>query len=101
MLAPTPRLKRLKLRYQPGDADASYLFSLVTHEAEPFMPQNADKMPDVEIDLLRSWINGGALENKGSQAVKSKTKMIPETSRKNHTILLEWNHGRMVENYHK
>ena len=61
---------------EPGDADASYLFSLVTHEAEPFMPQNADKMPDAEIDLLRSWINAGALENKGSQAVKPKANMI-------------------------
>jgi predicted nucleic acid-binding Zn-ribbon protein len=61
---------------EPGDADASYLFTLVTHEAEPFMPQNADKIPDAEIDLLRRWINGGALENKGSQAVKPKSKMI-------------------------
>ena len=60
---------------EAGDASASYLFSLVTHEAEPYMPQNADKLPDAEIDLLRRWIDGGALENAGSKAVKPKAKM--------------------------
>ncbi len=59
----------------PSDADGSYLFALVTRQAEPFMPQNADKLPDAEIDLLRRWINGGALENAGSQAAKPKPKM--------------------------
>jgi WD40 repeat protein len=60
---------------EPGDPGASYLYSLVTHESEPFMPQNADKLPDAEIDLLRRWIEGGALENAGSKAPKLKTKM--------------------------
>ena len=40
------------------------------------MPQNADKLPDAEIDLIRRWINGGALENAGSKAAKPKPKMI-------------------------
>jgi predicted nucleic acid-binding Zn-ribbon protein len=39
------------------------------------MPQNADKLPDAEIDLLKRWIDGGALENKGSKAPKLKKKM--------------------------
>ena len=56
---------------EPGDADSSQLFLLVTHQSEPFMPQNADKLPDSEIDLIRRWINGGALENSGSKAVKT------------------------------
>jgi WD40 repeat protein len=60
---------------EPGDASASYLFSLVTHESEPFMPQNADKLPDTEIELMRRWIDGGALENAGSKAIKPKNKM--------------------------
>jgi Planctomycete cytochrome C/WD domain, G-beta repeat len=60
----------------PGDADGSYLFTLVTHQAEPYMPQKADKLPDAEIDLLRRWINGGALENAGSKAAKPKPKMV-------------------------
>ncbi len=60
---------------EPGDADSSYLFMLVTHKEEPYMPQKADKMPDAEIDLLRRWINGGALENAGSKAAKPKATM--------------------------
>jgi hypothetical protein len=59
---------------EPGDADGSYLFTLVTREAEPYMPQNADKLPDAEIDLLRRWIDGGALENAGSKSAKPKPK---------------------------
>jgi hypothetical protein len=61
---------------EPGDASSSYLFSLVAHEAEPYMPQGADKIPDAEIELLRKWIDGGALENKGSKAVKKKASMV-------------------------
>jgi Planctomycete cytochrome C/WD domain, G-beta repeat len=60
---------------EPGDADASHLFGLVAHTTEPFMPQNADKLPDSEIDIIRRWINGGALENAGSKAAKPKKKM--------------------------
>jgi hypothetical protein len=60
---------------EPGDAESSYLYSLVTHKAEPFMPQQADKLPDAEIDLLKRWINGGALENAGSKAAKPKATM--------------------------
>ncbi|MEZ5940543.1 MAG: c-type cytochrome domain-containing protein [Planctomycetaceae bacterium] len=53
---------------EPGDANLSYLFSLVTHESEPKMPPNADRLPDNEIALLRKWIDLGALENAGSKA---------------------------------
>ena len=60
---------------EPGDASSSYLYALVAHEAEPFMPQGADKLPDAEIDLLRRWIDGGALENQGSKAAKPKAQM--------------------------
>src|SRR4051794_37954570 len=55
---------------ETGDADSSQLFALVTRQSEPFMPQNADKLPDSEIDLIRRWINGGALENAGSKVAK-------------------------------
>jgi hypothetical protein len=60
---------------EPSDASSSYLFALVNREAEPYMPLNADKIPDAEIDLLKRWIDGGALENKGSKAAKPKPKM--------------------------
>src|SRR3954462_12563166 len=58
-----------------GEADSSQLFASVTHQSEPFMPQNADKLPDKEIDLIRRWINGGALENVGSKAAKPKAQV--------------------------
>lgn len=61
---------------EAGDADSSYLVSLVTHSAEPYMPQNADKLPDAEIELLRRWIDGGALENSGSKGAAIKPSMI-------------------------
>ena len=61
---------------EPGDPDASHLFLLVTRQSEPFMPQNADKLPDGEIDLIRRWIKGGALENAGSKAAAPKPKKV-------------------------
>lgn len=53
---------------EPGDASGSYLFSLVSYEDGPEMPPG-NKIPDAEIELIRKWIDGGALENKGSKAV--------------------------------
>ncbi|WP_198000977.1 c-type cytochrome domain-containing protein [Gimesia fumaroli] len=58
----------------PGDADGSYLYMLVTHDSEPFMPPKSDKLPDKEIALIQEWINGGAPENAGSKVVIKKPK---------------------------
>ncbi len=55
-----------------GSADESYLFRLVTHEDSPEMPPGGTKIPDPQIDILRRWIDGGALENSGSVAKKRK-----------------------------
>ena len=55
-----------------GDPDASYLWSLVTHESEPKMPPNADKLPESELAVIKSWIEGGLLENTGSTAKMQK-----------------------------
>src|SRR5262245_1997229 len=46
----------------PGDPDGSLLYKLVTHVDEPKMPQKADKLPAKELDLIKQWIAGGALE---------------------------------------
>jgi len=51
---------------EPGDADNSTLFQLVSHKEEPKMPPNSAKIPDAEIEFIRQWIEGGALENSGS-----------------------------------
>lgn len=53
---------------EPGDSSASYLYSLVTHESEPFMPPEQPKLPDEMLETIRKWIDGGVLETKDSTA---------------------------------
>jgi hypothetical protein len=53
---------------EPGDPDSSTLLQVVMHKEEPKMPPNSSKLPDAEIDVIRKWIEGGALENSGSVA---------------------------------
>ena len=55
-----------------GAAADSYLFMLITHESEPFMPPNADPIPSPEIETIKKWIDAGAPENSGSKV------MVPE-----------------------
>ncbi len=55
----------------PGNADGSYLYSLVTHASEPFMPPKSDKLPDAMLATISKWIEGGALETAGSKAKMS------------------------------
>jgi WD40 repeat protein len=54
---------------EPGDLESSTLFQLVSHKDEPSMPPNSGKIPDAEIEVIRRWIEGGALETSGSVAV--------------------------------
>lgn len=60
---------------EPGDPDGSTLLLVVTHQEEPKMPPSSPKIPDAEIDVLKKWIEGGALETSGSvAAAKPKAK---------------------------
>jgi hypothetical protein len=60
---------------EPGDPDNSTLFLVISHKEEPKMPPNSAKIPDADIELIRKWIEGGALENSGSVvAAKAKPK---------------------------
>lgn len=43
-----------------GDADGSKLFTLINTGK---MPKKANKLPDAQIQLIRDWINAGALDN--------------------------------------
>jgi hypothetical protein len=52
----------------PGDAPGSHLFSVANHDTEPKMPPDAPPIPEPERQVLRAWIDGGALENAGSVA---------------------------------
>jgi mono/diheme cytochrome c family protein len=57
---------------EPGDPDASRLWSLVAHIEEPKMPPGQDKLPQAKLDTIKAWITGGALENNGSVAKMKK-----------------------------
>jgi len=61
---------------EPGDASASYLYCLVTQEDEPKMPPNSPPIPEEEQAILKRWIDGGILENKGSKAASPKKKKL-------------------------
>ncbi len=60
---------------EAGEPSASYLYKLITHEESPEMPPEGDKLPEAEIDLVRRWIEGGALETKSSKAAIKKKKV--------------------------
>jgi hypothetical protein len=60
---------------KPGDPDGSLLYRLITHKDEPHMPPRSPMLPKENLDLVRAWIEAGALENTGSKAkVASKPK---------------------------
>lgn len=59
-----------------GDSDGSRLYAVVSHQAQPYMPPNSDKLPAEMLTVLKKWIDGGALETKASTPViKKKAKM--------------------------
>ena len=59
-----------------GDPAGSMLFKTVTHAEEPTMPPKRDKLPQAELDLIKKWIAGGALENaSGKAAMPTKAKV--------------------------
>ena len=59
-----------------GDLDSSRLWALVSHGEQPYMPPNQDRIADAKIDVIKRWIEGGALENAGSKvAVKKKSSL--------------------------
>jgi WD40 repeat protein len=61
---------------EAGDPESSYLWLVVNHDSEPYMPPNSDKMPDEMLAVIKKWIEGGALETKDSKAtIKPKKKM--------------------------
>jgi WD40 repeat protein len=53
-----------------GDADASVLYKVLTHAAEPYMPKNGDKLPDSQIEVIREWIQSNAPEKTGGMVAR-------------------------------
>jgi WD40 repeat protein len=56
----------------PGDAEGSYLWQLASHESEPKMPPQADRISDSMLAVITKWIAGGAIERKGGKPVAKK-----------------------------
>jgi WD40 repeat protein len=52
---------------QTEDPDGSRLWNLVNHDDTPTMPPDQDKLPADQLAVIRAWIEGGLLENSGSQ----------------------------------
>jgi mono/diheme cytochrome c family protein len=61
----------------PGDPDGSYLLMLVTHESEPAMPPESDKLSDSSLALIRAWIAGGAIERDGARPIARPKSAVP------------------------
>lgn len=59
---------------KPGEPDASRLYLLIAHKAQPFMPPKSDMLAQPSLDTVRTWIEQGALENAGSKAIAMKPK---------------------------
>lgn len=57
---------------QPGESGASYLYSLVAHESEPFMPPNSERLPDAALATIKAWIDSGAPETSTSKVMLPK-----------------------------
>ncbi|MFM1903655.1 MAG: Chromosome partition protein Smc [Planctomycetota bacterium] len=60
----------------PGDAAGSYLLMLASHESEPKMPPESDKLPAASLDVIKAWINAGAIERAGGKPVARKQNAI-------------------------
>ncbi len=58
--------------FDPGNSGASILWKVINHEEEPKMPPNSDKLPADMLAIIKTWIDGGALETSGSKALASK-----------------------------
>jgi len=60
-----------------GDPDNSSLYQVVAHVKDPYMPKGKGKLADKDIDIIKKWISGGALENVSGKpaSVKNKPKL--------------------------
>lgn len=53
---------------KPGDAEGSVLLKVISHQQEPYMPPNSPMLPKENLETIRRWIAGGALEKANSTA---------------------------------
>src|SRR5438874_3594254 len=63
-----------------GDLKKSRLWQLVNHLDMPKMPPEQDKLPAAELTIIKSWIEGGALQNSGAGAANKTTVDLTATA---------------------
>lgn len=59
-----------------GEPANSQLYLVMTHESEPVMPPGQPKLADAQLELVRKWIEQGALQNAGSKAKIKKKSVV-------------------------
>src|SRR5689334_16622187 len=59
------------------DPNASLLFKLVSHEAEPHMPYKGDRLPQETINRIADWIKAGAPMEQGADSALFRTQIKP------------------------
>lgn len=59
-----------------GEPANSQLYLVMTHESEPIMPPGQPRLPDAQLELVRKWIEQGALQNSGSKAKIKKKSVV-------------------------
>jgi hypothetical protein len=57
-----------------GDPDGSRLFRQMMHAEKPFMPPDSPPLAQESLEIIRAWIQQGALENAGSRPAPVKPK---------------------------
>lgn len=60
----------------PGSAEDSYLYMLIAHESEPYMPPDSDRIPDPMLETVKKWIDAGAPETSSSRVMLPKKPKI-------------------------
>ncbi|HWB06890.1 MAG TPA: c-type cytochrome domain-containing protein [Verrucomicrobiales bacterium] len=55
-----------------GAPDSSLVYRVTMHLEEPEMPPKKPKLADAQLNLIKEWIAGGALETKGGAPAKSR-----------------------------
>ncbi len=71
-----------------GDPQGSRLYRLVTHQEEPKMPMGSAKLDDATLEVIKQWIEQGALKDKNSKP-KTASAMKPEPVKTAQAVVIQ------------
>ncbi|HEY2933791.1 MAG TPA: c-type cytochrome domain-containing protein [Acidobacteriota bacterium] len=63
--------------FVPGRADASVVMKFISGELEPRMPKNMAPLSDLEVELIRKWIQQGAVDDTASASSADLSSLPP------------------------